>query len=120
MKVHLKDYWLLLKQKLRLARVSSVSCAPPGWLFITHSDHRCEEAIMELSHSECDIKLIIQKEGGLTSQCWSSSSTPESCSQVRGKWNRSLLGRQDVDDVLLMTHQPKFSFKCPISALTLI
>lgn len=75
---------------------------------------------MELSLSECDIRLIIQKEGGLTSQCWSSSSTPESCSQMRGKWNRSLLGRQDVDDVHLMTHQPKFSLKWPISALTLI
>lgn len=115
LKVHLKDYELLLKQKLGLGRVSSASCAPPGWLFIAHSDHRCEE---ELSLSECDIRLIIQKEGGLTSQCWRSSSTPESCSQVRGKWNRSLLGRQDVDDVLLMTHQAKFSFKWPISALT--
>lgn len=85
LKVQLKDYQLLLKQKLGLGRVSITSCAPPGWLFMTHSDHRSEEAIMELSLSECDIRLFIQKEGGLTSQCWSSSSTPESSSQVRGK-----------------------------------
>lgn len=121
LKVQLKDYQLLyqLKQKLGLGRVSSTRCAPPGWL-LDHSDHRCEEARMERSLSECDIRLIIQKEGGLTSQCWSCSSIPESCLQVRRKSNRSLLGRQDVDDVLLMTHQPKFSFKWPISALTLI
>lgn len=53
--------------------------------FLLHILIKCEEAIMELSLSECDIRLIIQKEGGLTSQCWSSSSTPESCSQVRGE-----------------------------------